>query len=132
MMLSISDIKDLLKQNFPQYNYYLGTIDKSKNNSIGIYLRTASDSNIAIGGKKNTLYSVLPVTILFRGTEDAQETIENANKIYEFLHGLTNVTVNGKNISGIICLDSSPIDLSRDELNICELVIRIFVYYNKT
>lgn len=132
MMLTASDFKDYLKQQFPSIiNWYVGTIDKNQAQCIGIYTRGNILPNIALGGLANTSYNTLPISILVHWTDNAALCEQQANEIYSHLFGLSSFEINGRRIITTKLLDSGPKDISRDENNICEMVIRLTIFYER-
>jgi hypothetical protein len=121
------------KNKFPEYAQYAknGFIDKSKEKGIGIYLGVARDKQtIALGGLKCTETYTLPLNISIRWTESTVDCDTVANNIFTALFGLSNVIFGNRRIAGISLLDPVPVDIGRDEKNICQTVIRINVTYD--
>lgn len=130
-MFTTKDFVTYLQAQFPTYPFYNGVIDRSKDKAIGLYLRSAVGSTLALGGKDNTSYSVLPLNMLVHWTQNSSECENVANEIYEFLWGKSNVTMGLYTVPSIHLLDSSPINIQRDERNICEMTMRIDITYNR-
>lgn len=128
MMLKLSDINTLLKQFLPEVSIYNGLIDYTKTQCIGLFTRPSAPV-VAIGGIENSSYNSFNVSILVHWGEDTDVCESIADSIYNFLYCKTNVTVNAKNIRFVNMEHGGPIDISRDERNICEMVIHANFYY---
>lgn len=131
MMLKSNDFKEYLKLQFVGKKIYNGTLNKNEKQCIGIYTKGNSSPHIAIGGKENTSYGELPLTILIHWTEDTNLCETMANEIYENLYGTSQITMNGVKVVYIDMVDSCPINVSRDSNNIVEMVIRINIFYER-
>lgn len=131
MMLTSKNLRDYLSFHFPQFKIYNGSINRSEVNCIGIYTTSGAPNNIAIGGLENTSYGTLPISILIHWGEDAEQCSITANEIYEKLYGISNIIINDKRIINFNMLDPCPINIARDKNNICEMVIRINIVYER-
>ena len=129
--LYLSDIKDLIKTAYPTADVYAGSIDNLKDKAIGVFRRTKWGPVVAIGGMDNSSYNTFSSSILIRWTESTLECEIMANDIYNYFVFLKNQTVNGKRIIHSYCENDGPIDLSRGERNICEMVVHTNFYYER-
>jgi hypothetical protein len=130
-MMQIKELKDYLQTQFADTKFYSGTIDRSQKQCIGIYPRGSVDGNIAIGGIENSSYGKMPISVLIHWGEGTDQCESKANSIYEFLQSMVNVKIGDRRISYIELLNHGPIDLQRTDQNICEMVIRGTIFYDR-
>lgn len=131
MMMQISEFKSYLQSQFSGTKFYAGAIDKSQEKCIGVYPRGSATPNIALGGKQNTSYGKLPFSIVVHWTQSSEQCERKANEIYEHLYGASNFTISGRRIISIELSSPAPMDLSRDDNNICEMLIAGIIYYER-
>jgi hypothetical protein len=130
-MLRASEFKEYLEQQFPGVTFYNGTIDKTNPQCIGIYNKGTNSLHTALGGINNISYSTLSVSILVHWTENTDTCEVQADRLYECLQRAENFKINNKRIVCVELHDPHPIDVSRDENNIAEMVIRATIYYER-
>lgn len=128
--MTVSEFIGYLKTLFAQVKFYNGTINKDER-CVGVYLRSGPTKPLAIGGKNNTSYSILPLSMLVHWSENANETEQQANSIHSALWGLSNFVIGSRRIIQVDMLDPGPVDISRDEKGIAEMVIRLNIYYER-
>lgn len=129
--LYLTDIKDLIKTAFSNANVYAGAIDTQYDKSIGVFGRTRFSEVLAIGGMDKSSYNILSTSILIRWTESTEACEAMANSIYNYFMLLRDVIINDKTIIHSFCEGSGPVDLSRGERNICEMVVHANFYYER-
>ena len=129
MMLLASAFKDYLKTVYPAVTFYAGAINKNDNKCVGIYPKGRQPFFIAAGGIKNTTTWYLPLSLLIHWTENTSECEEMARILYEYFLTVEDVVISGIRIIHFDLLDACPVDLDRDNRNICEIVIRLNVIY---
>lgn len=127
MMLTIHDFVGELKYKFPDIKFYNGCINKAEN-CVGVYARGNASPPTAIGSKPS--YGVLPVILLVHHSENSAECEAIANKLYEGLED-TLETINETRVIVSHMLDSSPVNIGRDDNNICEMTIRLNIIYER-
>jgi hypothetical protein len=130
-MMQISEFKGYLESQFAGTKFYSGAIDKSLTQCIGVYPKGTGSPNLALGGKQNTSYGKLPFSILVHWTESSTQCEAKANEIYDLLFGASNFMIGNRRIINIELSSPCPIDLSRDDNNICEMVIMGTIFYEK-
>ncbi len=130
-MMTVSNFIGYLKTLYPDYVFYNGTINKNDQRCVGVYLKGRGELHRAIGDLNNTSYSILPVSILIHWGKDARICETTANEIYISLQSAINITINNKRVIYFELADSSPVDISRDENGICEMVIRLNILYER-
>lgn len=126
-MITIKNLLDALRVKHPDIDFYNGCISKTEK-CVGIYARGNTAPPTAIGSKPS--YGVLPVTLLIHWGENSNECETIANTLYSGLEeGIA--TINGLRVIQIQLLDSSPNNLGRDDNNICEMTIRLNIFYER-
>ena len=127
MMLTISNLVSELKSKFPEFAFYNGCIDKTKQ-CFGVYARGNAPHPQAIGGACS--YGVLPVTILVHWNNNSNDCEIAANTLYEGLEGGI-ATINKIRVVDTVMVDSCPVNIGRDEENNCEMTIRFNIFYER-
>lgn len=130
-MMKVSEFVGHLKTVFPTTKFYNGSINKAEKQCVGVYARGGAGGLLALGGKAYTSYAVLPITLLVHWSEDSDVCETKANEIFEYLFGLSNITIGGRRLIQVRLPDSSPIDVGRDEGNISERTIHAHLFYER-
>ena len=113
-------------------NYYCGILDGKKDKSIGVYqLRNTAGANIAIGGRANTKTLFKSVSLLVHWNHNSDETETFAQKLYDEIEAVRNVTIGGKLVDYIELLQFEPVDVGTDDNGVFERVIECVIYYQK-
>lgn len=129
MMLTASMFRGYLLQQFPSIKFYAGALNREEK-CVGVYPKSRQPYKIALGGVGNTSHWSLPITLLVHWGENTSECELQAIALYEHLLKAANTTtINGVRVIDFDLLDSCPIDLVRDDKNICEMVIRLNIIY---
>lgn len=134
--MSTYTVYEYMKWKFPDLSEIIknGTLDKTSQKSIGVFQGsdTRSQRNLAIGGIDCTIVRMLPININMRWTDNQKSCDDKAIEIYNALLLETNnftFQKDGVKIACIELLDSCPIQLGRDDKNVCEVTIRANFYY---
>lgn len=127
MMLTISEVVEFLKGKYTDIQFFNGCISKS-DKCVGVFARGNASPIVAVGYKSS--YNNLPVTLLIHWGENSKECEATANKLYEALEsGIT--AINNTRIIQVKMLDSSPVNIGRDDDNTCEMTIRLNILYDR-
>lgn len=127
MMLTISKCLKVLKERFPDIKFFNGCISKNEK-CVGVYARGNAAPPSAIGSKPS--YGILPVTFLIHWGENSNECETTANMLYEELeNGIAEI--DGVRVIQLQLLDSTPVNIGRDDNNICEMTIRLNITYER-
>lgn len=127
MMLTVSNFVSVLKTQYPDIKFFNGCISKDER-CVGVYARGNATPPTAIGSKPS--YGVLPVTLLVHWGENSNECETTANALYEGLEeGIAEI--NGVRVIQLQLLESTPINIGRDDSNICEMTIRLNIMYER-
>lgn len=130
MMLN-SEVIAWLKTKYPGADVYNSTIPKNAEKCIGVYLKERGSRVMAIGGYANSSYASLPLSILIHWGQDADACQVQANDLYEMMQAAGGETIGGHRIVDFDLQDPGPVDVSRDDNNICEMVIRVNIIYER-
>ena len=127
MMLTVSDFVQVLKAKYPNIKFFNGCINKNEK-CVGVYARGNATPISAIGTESS--YKVLPVTLLVHWGENSNDCETTANTLYEGLEAGIN-TINNTRVIQVQMLDSTPVGIGRDDNNICEMTLRINIFYER-
>lgn len=114
-------------------NYYCGILNTKKEKSFGVYqLKDSRARDIAIGGDANTKTGIKSISILVHWTASTRETEDFALNLYKNLAEANDVMIGGKKINYVNLLQNEPIDVGTDENGVCERVIELIIYYERS
>lgn len=130
-MMLTSEFVGYLQAQFADTKFYNGAINKNEAQNIGVFARDGAAPRLALGGKDNTSYNVLPITILVHWSEDSNVCEIKAWALYNYLFASSNFYIGARRIVQIQMLNPNPIDIGRDENNFCERVIRLNIFYEE-
>jgi hypothetical protein len=129
-MLTEYNVKDMLKQlniNGVKH-YYVGTLKQKEDYSLGVYSDGYSDERVDI--KKNTMY----IRLLVHWNESPGQTLlnsieikKNIDKLSEEIRKKREYEIDGIKITRLKC--GTPIDVDKDENDICERVLHLEIDY---
>lgn len=127
MMLTVGQFKDALSSNNPTIKFFNGCISKNEK-CVGVYARGNSTPPTSVGCKPS--YGVLPITMLVHWGENSDECETVANSLYEQIEdGIP--TIGNTRVIQIQLVDSTPVNIGRDDKNMCEMTIRLNVIYER-
>lgn len=126
----LSEIKDWLKTKIDCPKWYVGKIDASVEQCIGIYSIEGSKPNIAIGGLDNTTYANKSISILIHWGKNTTPAEQKAQEVYDVLFGQSAV-IAGKRVIQFDMRTSEPIGVGTDENGIFEFVIETTIIYER-
>lgn len=129
--MTLKDIKDCFKREFNwQHSISIGKIDNNCEKAICFYhSRKGSAKESTIGGKNNSTFKKMPVTVLLRFGTNANEAQNKAQEIYDFFDE-RKFLFNEKRVF-IISRFNEPIDLGTDEKGIYEHSFEFDFYFEK-
>lgn len=128
--MTLANIKDWLKTQITCPNWYVGKIDGSKEQCIGIYSIAGPAPNIAIGGLECTSYSTKAISILIHWGKNADIAEQKAREAYNCMFGQTAV-IGGKRVVQFNMRTPEPVGVGTDSNNIYEYVIETVIYYER-
>lgn len=127
MMLTIKDFINALKGKHPNIKFFNGCISKNER-CVGVYARGNATPVSSIGSQPS--YNVLPAVLLIHWGENSHECETTANTLYSGLaEGIAQI--NNLRVIQIQLLDSTPVNIGRDDNNICEMTIRLNIFYER-
>lgn len=113
--------------------YYCGMLNDKKEKSFGVYqLKERRARDAAIGGRETTKTGSKGISILVHWTSSTRETEAIAASLYADLANADTPTIGGKKVNYINLLHDEPIDVGTDENGICEYVIELVIYYERS
>ncbi|KOF56618.1 MULTISPECIES: minor capsid protein [Clostridium] len=126
----LSEIRDWLKTKTNSPNWYIGKIDATKEQCIGIYNTQGPAPNIALGGLANTSYATKAISILVHWGNNANIAEEKAQEIYNIFFGQGAVINNTRAIKFDMRTDE-PVSVGTDDNGIYEYVVNLIIYYER-
>ena len=129
-MVMLADVRDYLKSFNLFTGYYVGRIDASKKNILGVYdLRhTARHKTVGKGTHK---YDVKGVSLLIHGDTNKTNTEKLAISLYEALESADNAMIAGRKVNIIELSYDAPIDVDADDNKVYEYVIEVIFYIER-
>lgn len=132
-MILLSDVRDWLKSFGLFDNYYIGRLDKKKNNSLGVYNLQDTGRHEVIGGLKK--YEKKGISLLIHGDTNKSTTEKKAWSLYgkleELIYTCEYPQIGKDKVYFIELLNNEPVDVEQDEDSIYEYVIEINIYFEK-
>lgn len=127
-MMQLSDIRDYLRKLFPEAEHcYIGRIDSSQAKCIGVYDGSIRPAVRCLGLQT---CEELAVSILVHWTDNARETDEAAQRLYDCLKAADFPEIGGHTVPLIRLLHTAPQDCTRPESPVYERVIEAVLIYN--
>jgi hypothetical protein len=112
-------------------HYYCGFLNSKKDQSFGVYqLKDRRVRDIALG--RDTKTAAKGISILVHWNSSTRETEDVAAALYADLASATAPVIGGKKVNYINLLHDEPIDVGTDENGICERVIELVIYYERS
>lgn len=114
-------------------HYYAGTLNTKKEKSFGVYQLSEHQKRVlALGGMSNTKTGVKGISILIHWNESTRETENIAAQLYADLAAAEFPVIGEKTVNYIQLLHNEPIDVGTDENGICERVIELVLFYERS
>ena len=129
-MVTLADVRDYLKSFDLFTAYYVGRIDASKKNVLGVYdLRNRARHKTI--GENTQRYDIKGVSLLIHGDTNKTNTEQLAIKLYEALENAENAVIAGRKINIIDLQQDAPIDVDADSNKVYEYVIEVLFYVER-
>ena len=129
-MVTLADVRDYLKSFDLFTAYYVGRIDASKKNVLGVYDLMPNRRHKTIG-KGTQRYDIKGVSLLIHGDTNKTNTEKLAISLYEALESAEDGKIAGKNINIIDLQQDAPIDVDADTNKVYEYVIEVLFYVER-
>ena len=129
-MVALADVRDYLKSFDLFTAYYVGRIDASKKNVLGVYDLMPNRRHKTIG-KGTQRYDIKGVSLLIHGDTNKTNTEKLAISLYEALESAEDGKIAGRNINIIDLQQDAPIDVDADSSKIYEYVIEVLFYVER-
>ena len=129
-MVTLADVRDYLKSFDLFTAYYVGRIDASKKNVLGVYDLMPNRRHKTIG-KGTQRYDIKGVSLLIHGDTNKTNTEQLAIKLYEALENANNAVIAGRKVNIIALQQDAPIDVDADSNKVYEYVIEVLFYVER-
>ena len=129
-MITLADVRDYLKSFNLFSGYYVGRIDATKTNVLGVYDLRNRARHKTIGTNTNK-YEVKGVSLLIHGDTNKTNTEKLAISLYEALESVEEGEIAGRKINIIDLQQDAPIDVDASENKIYEYVIEVLFYVER-
>ena len=129
-MVTLADVRDYLKSFDLFTAYYVGRIDASKKNVLGVYDLMPNRRHKTIG-KGTQRYDIKGVSLLIHGDTNKTNTEKLAISLYEALESAEDGKIAGRNINIIDLQQDAPIDVDADSSKIYEYIIEVLFYVER-
>jgi hypothetical protein len=130
-MMTLADVREWLKTQIECLAWYIGKIDGSKEQCIGIYNIQGPKPKIAVGGLANTSIAIKSVAILVHWGKNANTAERKAQEVYEAMHGQAGATIGGRRVVMFQLRHPEPVSVGTDDLGIYEYVIDVNILYER-
>lgn len=128
--MTLAEIRDWLKTKIECPCWYIGKIDGSKEQCIGLYGIQGPKANIAIGGLSNSSYTTKAISILVHWDKNSNTAEQKAQEVYNSLFGQDGI-IGGKRVIQFDMITSEPISVGTDDNGIYEYVIEANIIYER-
>jgi len=126
----LSEVREYLKTKIECPQWYIGKIDGTKEQCIGVYSIRGPRSHIALGGLKNTSYSTKAISILIHWGKNANTAEQKAQEVYNVLFGQKAI-IGGKRVVDFNIRTTEPISVGTDKNGIYEYVIEANIIHER-
>lgn len=114
-------------------NYYCGLLNSKKDKSFGVYsLKERRARDAAIGGDANKKTGTKGISILVHWNSSTRETEATAWALYDALAAANTPMIGDKKVNYIKLMHDEPIDVGTDDNGVCEYVIELVLYYERS
>ena len=114
-MLRLADVRSYLITQGIATDIYLGKIDRTKDQVLGLYGLNGTENNVRVGG--NT-YETIAFQVLVHWTKSYSTAETKAISIYDLFFDNQTPTIGTSSVIDIRCLNGKPVYLDTDENNI--------------
>lgn len=127
----LSEVREWLKTQINDCpHWYIGKIDGSVEQCIGLYGIQGPKPNIALGGLQNTSYATKSVSILVHWGDDEDIAEQEAQGVYNKLFG-QGAIIGGRRVIQFDMRTSEPVSVGTDSNGIYEYVINTNIIYER-
>lgn len=128
-MITLSDVRDWIK-NYNASNFlYVGKLDNKQDYSIGVYQRGTTQAVRAIGAQSS--YDIKQISILIHWNKNAKDTEKRAMYLYNQILNSENVIIGNHHVYVIRLLHNEPIDVGTDDNGVYERVIELDLFFER-
>lgn len=128
--MTLAEIRDWLKTVVVCPQWYIGKIDGSKPECIGIYSAAGPPPRIAIGGLSATGFSTKTISILIHWGKNANTAEQKAQEVYAAMFGQKAV-IGGKRVIMFQMKTGESVGVGTDSEGIYEHVIEVNIIHER-
>ena len=125
----LAEFKDYLKTLDLATNYYIGKIDNSKQETIGIYPMGGNARVEAVG--RESSYDIAGVRMLIHWNKNARESEISARNIFESIRYITDTDMGDIHIDYLDLTEGEPAFIGTDDNGVYEYHISARIYYRR-
>ena len=126
----LAEFKDYLKTLEVAEEYYIGKLDNSKLEAVGIYSTPYGLRRVEAVGKESD-YDVAGVRILVHWNKNAKETEQAARDIFEAIRYINQVQMGSIYVYLVDVVDAEPNFIGTDDNGVYEYHIEARIYYRR-
>lgn len=129
--MTLLETADMLADVLGIEDVYAGNIDANRDKCIGVYAsKSTYPSKLCIGGKPCTITHEKHISVLVHWTDNPTTAESAANEILDKLTDVHGYTAGQHTVGFLSCSEAH--NAGRDERGICEYVIDVTVYYERS
>lgn len=128
--MTLAEVRDWMQTVIDCPQWYLGSMAGKVDKCITLYNTTGPPSRIAVGGIKNTGYTIKPISILVHWGKSASAAEIKAKEVYDALFGQSAV-IGSKRVFMFHMPQLQPIGVGVDSEGIHEFVIETHIYHER-
>ena len=130
-MMTLAQVRDWLKTQIDCPAWYIGKIDGSKEQCIGLYNIQGPTPRIAIGGLANTSTATKAISILVHWGKNANLAEQKAQEVYNCMFDKTGAIIGGRRVVMFEMRHPEPVSVGTDDLGVYEYVIDVNIIYER-
>lgn len=125
----LAEFRDYLKTLDVATNYYIGKIDNSKMETVGVYGQGGLKRIEAIG--KASSYDITMVRILVHWNKNARESELASRNLFEKIRYITDTDMGNVHVDYLDLMEAEPTFLGTDDNGVYEYHIACRIYYRR-
>jgi hypothetical protein len=129
-MMTLAEVREWLKTVVECPNWYIGKIDGSQEQCIGIYNIAGPTPKIAVGGLVNSSYAVKAISILVHWGKNANTAEQKAQEVYAAMNGQAAV-IGGRRVAMFQMQQPEPVSVGTDDQGVYEYVLIVYIIYER-
>ena len=126
----LAEFRDYLKTLDVASHYYIGKLDNTKMEAVGIYGQGGGTARREAIGRHSS-YDIAMVRILVHWNKDANESEAAARNLYEAIRYITHTDMCTIHVEYLDLLEAEPTFIGTDDNNVYEYHITARIYYRR-